>query len=486
MLKLYNTLTRKKEEFTPIKKGAVGLYTCGPTVYNYAHLGNLRTYVFEDVLQRVLEYNGYKVKRVMNVTDVGHLTGDSDSGEDKIEKEAKREKRSAQEIAEFYTKAFLEDIRKLHIKVPEILEPATKHIPEQQEIIRQLFEKGLAYDTALAVYFNTAKFKKYGALASQKLEEKITAARAEVVADTEKRNPRDFALWFKLAGRFKNHIQRWPSPWGEGFPGWHIECSAISTKFLGQPFDIHAGGVDHIGTHHTNEIAQSEGAYGKPLANFWLHGEFLLVDKGRMGKSEGNFITLSDVIKKKFNPLAFRYLALGAHYRTKLNFTWESLEAANNALNNLYMSVYWLFEVEEKLSKMLVTGDGGIKKYEQNFLEAINDDLSIPEALAVVHGLLNDKNISPKNQIKLLEDKFEKVLGINFVARARSIVDHYKKNPPDQERALKLLRKRQQYRDNKQFVQADVLREQINELGYQVVDGLTFSTIKLWPPKNLN
>ena len=305
---LHNQLTKKKEPFKPIKKGGVGLYTCGPTVYNFAHIGNLRTYIFEDVLRRVLEYNGFKIKHVMNITDVGHLTSDADTGEDKLEKMAKIEKKSVWDIAGFYTKQFLKDINLLNVKKADILSPATKNIEEQITIIKRLFKNRFVYETRSAVYFDVSKFKNYTKLSRQKLSEKISGAREEVVVDVEKKNPQDFVLWFKLAGRFEHHIMRWDSPWGKGFPGWHIECSAISRKYLGQPFDIHTGGVDHINIHHTNEIAQSEGAYGKPLANFWVHGEFLLIDGARMGKSEGNFITLKKLIEKGYEPPAFRYL----------------------------------------------------------------------------------------------------------------------------------------------------------------------------------
>ena len=256
-MKIYNTLSRKKETFKPIHKNRVGLYTCGPTVYNYAHIGNLRTYIFEDILERTLKYNGYGVRRVMNITNVGHLTSDADAGEDKIEKRAKTEKKTPSQIATFYTRAFLNDIRKLNIKRPLILAPATKYIKEQQALIKELFKKGYAYETPAAIYFDVTKFKGYGKLSGQSLKEKITTARKEVVKDPLKKSAADFVLWFKLVGRFKNHIQRWQSPWGKGFPGWHIECSAISRKFLGQPFDIHTSGVDHIGTHHENEIAHS-------------------------------------------------------------------------------------------------------------------------------------------------------------------------------------------------------------------------------------
>src|SRR3989344_8471377 len=285
-LRLYNTLSRKEEVFKPLKKGQVTLYTCGPTVYNFAHIGNLRTYIFEDILERVLRWNGYGVKRAMNITDVGHLTGDSDAGADKMEQAAKTAA-DVKKIAAKYTRAFASDMRKLNNRLPRPLAPATKFIPEQIAIIKLLLKRGYAYETPAAVYFDVRKFKNYGRLSGQSLKEKLTGAREEVVFDPAKRHPADFALWFKLVGRFKNHLLHWRSPWGWGFPGWHIECSAISRALLGQPFDIHTGGVDHIGTHHTNEIAPSAAAFGKPLARLWMHGEFLVIDAKRMGKSEG-------------------------------------------------------------------------------------------------------------------------------------------------------------------------------------------------------
>ncbi len=458
-LLLYNTLLRRKETFKPLRKNEVGLYTCGPTVYNYAHLGNLRTYIFEDVLQRVLEYNGYRVRRVMNITDVGHLTGDSDAGQDKMEMEAKAEKKSVREIADFYTKVFFEDLEKLNIRKPKYIARATDYIEEQQKIIKQLFRKGVAYETERAVYFDTAKFKNYGALAGQKLEEKKTAARAGVVADPGKKNPRDFALWFKLVGKFKNHVLRWQSPWGEGFPGWHIECSAISTKFLGQPFDIHAGGVDHIGTHHTNEIAQSEAAAGVPLANYWMHGEFLLMSESKMAKSKKNFLTLDDLAARGIHPLIFRYLALGAHYRTKLDFAWESLDAAKNALERLYQSVYEY--AREAGNKRKAKAFAVSKKYEALFSAAVMNDLNMPQALAVLQEVLGS-DLSPAQKVAL-GLKFDAVLGLRLDIPAKAASE---KDGAVEER----VREYSRFRGNKQFMQSDALRKEIEALGYSMRD----------------
>src|SRR3989344_628835 len=359
MLKLYNTLSKKIEEFKHIKKRRAGLYTCGPTVYDFAHIGNLRTYIFEDILKRVLQYNDYKVDHAMNITDVGHLVGDGDEGEDKLEVGAKREGKSPLEIAKIYEIKFFADLAELNIIEPNQVLRATDSIKEQIEIIEILVEKGFAYKGNQAVYFDTSKFPDYGKLSGQKLSEKKTGARGDVVIDKDKKHPADFALWFFLTGRYKHHVLHWSSPWGQGFPGWHIECSAISRKLLGQPFDIHCGGVDHIGTHHTNEIAQSEAAFDTPLANVWMHGEFLLIDSGRMGKSEGNLLTLSELKKRGFSPLDYRYMCLQAHYRTQLNFAWETLLGAHQTLERLYNFV--------SSSK---PGQVGCAEYEQNFLAA--------------------------------------------------------------------------------------------------------------------
>ena len=456
-MKLYNTLSRKKEELKPIHDDWVGLYTCGPTVYNFAHIGNLRTYIFEDILQRTLEHNGYKVRRVMNITDVGHLTGDSDSGEEKMEKTAKAEKKSIQDIAQFYTDAFFKDLEKLNIKKPDIIAPATHYIGEQIALIQMLFERGFAYQTKSAIYFDVAKFPEYGKLSGQSLTEKMTGARGEVVLDQEKKNPADFALWFFLEGKFKNHVLHWPSSWGEGFPGWHIECSAISRHFLGQPFDIHTGGVDHIGTHHTNEIAQSEAAYGVPLANIWMHGEFLLINEGKMAKSEGNFLTLAELEKKGYSPLVFRYLVLGAHYRTKLNFTWESLDAARSGLENLY---HHYLEVRNEDRKEEKRNDHGtLSAWQEKFDAALRDDLNTPQALAAMFDVIKDKDLSVKEK-RVLFDSFDQTLGLDIARKAEEIPPHIAGK----------LKEYDEYRTNKQFVQSDALRKEIEALGYEVRD----------------
>lgn len=453
-LKLYNTLSRKIEEFEPLNPPKVGMYTCGPTVYDYPHVGNWRTFVFEDILRRVLIYNGYKVTQVMNATDVGHLTGDNvgvaDEGEDRMEKAAKREKKDIWEVAKFYIDDFLKARDLLNIEAPEYFVRATDHITDQIDLIERLIDKGLAYVTPTGVFFDVLKLGDYGKLGRQKLTDKRVATREELVDDKTKHNPADFALW-KLSRSEDRRQMEWESPWGRGFPGWHIECSAMSMKYLGESFDIHAGGVDHIAIHHTNEIAQSEGATGKPLARYWVHGEFLTVDGGRMGKSLGNAYTLHDVVAKKFDPLALRYLYLSAHYRTVLNFTWEALGAAQSALSNLKFKISNL-----KLGNTNI----GCAGYEQDFLDAINNDLNMPQALAVVWKLVDDNEMPARARLTSLL-RFDKVLGLKLDL---TDVTEF----PD--RVKKLLKKREKLRKAGKFEEADKIREEILKMGYTVED----------------
>ncbi len=458
MLKLHNSLTRKLEEFRPLRPGQAGLYTCGPTVYNFAHIGNLRTYLFEDILRRVLAYEGLKVQHVMNMTDVGHLSGDQDFGDDKMEKEG-GDAAEIMALAKKYTDAFLKDIQTLNILKADTIAPATEHIPEQIEIIKLLIEKGFAYETELAIYFDVTKPAHYPKLTNQKLEDLKTGARSDVVLDPNKKHPADFALWFKLAGKYTNHILRWPSPWGDGFPGWHIECSAMSRRYLGQPFDIHTGGVDHLFPHHPNEIAQSESAFDQPLANYWLHGEHLLVNDGRMGKSEGNFITLETLKAKGFDPLAFRYLNLTSHYRSKLNFSWESLQGAQNALNNLYAEVSALNEAS-----------GSAEKFDQAFLEALEADLNMPQAVAVVWDLLKNDEIPSGAKLASLF-KFDSVLGLNLKQAWET-----GRNVPAAVKQLVI--DRNLARDQKDFAKSDDLRKQIEQAGFTLEDTVDGQRLK--------
>ena len=479
MLKLYNYLTRKKELFRPLQKGRVGLYTCGPTVYNYAHIGNLRTYIFEDVLRRTLEFHGYRVRHVMNITDVGHLISDADTGEDKMEAGAKREGKSVWEIAKFYTKSFLADIAGLNIEKAHILAPATRHVAVQIKVIKQLFRKKLAYETPSAVYFHVPKFKNYSKLSRQPLAKQLRGAREEVVIDSEKRHPADFALWFKLVGRYESHVMQWASPWGRGFPGWHIECSAISSKYLVQPFDIHTGGIDHVAVHHTNEIAQSEGAYGKPLAKFWLEGEHLFVDAKKMSKSLGNFYRLVDILERGFDPLDFRYFVLGAHYRKPLNFTWKALDAARKTRLGLVNSLERIsrgpfggsLKDEAEVLKVIAAS-------ERRFRAAIGDDLNMPNALAILLELIRygnallDRKLLTARASRLVRTatlEFDRVFGLNLKTRPPKSI------PPA---VAKLVAEREAFRQAQKWADADRIREQIKKLGYAVEDTSTGPFLK--------
>lgn len=456
-MKLCNTLARKKQTLKPLKRGVVSLYTCGPTVYNWAHLGNLRTYIFEDVLERSLRYEGYAVRRVMNITDVGHLTSDDDFGEDKLEKEAKKEQKSVWEVARFYTDAFFRDARELNIKKPAKVIRATDAVKDQIKLIERLFKRGYAYETEQAVYFDVAKFKPYGKLSGQSLSDKLIASRDEVVEDTDKRHPADFSLWFKRVGHHKDHAMHWKSPWGDGFPGWHIECSAISSKHLGQPFDIHAGGVDHIGTHHENEIAQSVAAFGKPLANVWVHAEFLVVDRVKMAKSSGAFITLADVKKRGIEALAYRYLVLTAHYRSQLSFSWASLEAAQNALFNL---------VREISRKRNIKQGKSVRAYEQRFSRHMADDLDTPAGLAVLWEATKDQALDQQELLKFVK-RADSVLGLNLLERARKLAKEQGAIPAS---IRKLADERFRLRKAKEFGKSDKIRLRLAKLGYEIKD----------------
>ena len=488
-LKLYNTLSRKKEEFKPIKKGEVGLYTCGPTVYNYAHIGNLRTYIFEDILRRVLEYNGYKVKHVMNITDVGHLTGDQDMGEDKLEKGAKREGKSAWEIADFYTEAFKKDIARLNILEPNTWCKATDNIPEQIDLVKTLEKKGYTYKTTDGIYFDTSKFKDYNKLSHLKLEELQEGARVE--KNEEKKNPTDFALWKfspnPPAGGEKRQME-WESPWGVGFPGWHIECSAMSMKFLGGQLDIHCGGIDHINIHHTNEIAQSEAATEKPFFNYWMHGAFLNISGGKkMAKSADNFLRLEKVENYEFdikglkvgskgmnlNSLALRYLFLNTQYRKGLEFSWESLKAARISLGKIIDKVKGYKEAKE--------GGKILKNYQDKFIEKINNDLNTAEALSIMWKVIRSKENEKDKLVTILD--FDRVLGLNLekIKPSKSYnlsAETGKFEVSGSGADLKMLPKdvkkimvsRETAREKNNFEESDRLRNEIEKLGYIVED----------------
>ncbi len=455
MLRLYNTLTRQIEDFQPLKGKTVRMYSCGPTVYDYAHIGNLRSFIFADVLRRVLELNRYHVNMVMNVTDVGHLVNDADNGEEKLEVASRREGKSAWEIAKFYTDAFVRDLERLNVLKPSVMPRATDHIKEQIALVKKLQKKGFTYRTSDGIYFDTVKFPEYGKLSGQKLEEKEAGARVEV--NTEKHKPWDFALW-KFSPKEGKREMEWDSPWGKGFPGWHIECSAMSRKYLRQPFDIHTGGIDHVSVHHANEMAQSEAAYGTPLAKIWMHGEFLLVNDRRMGKSEGNLITIDEIVRRGISPMAYRYFTLGAHYRSKLNFTGEALDAAQNALTNLYDAV-----------RTWPAPRGHAKEYEERFLIAVNNDLNTPEALAVMWDLVKSDETPRRKGAALLQ--FDRVLGLGLEKYIGVAIEI----PPD---VQALVKERDVARTEKNFARADELRRDIEARGFIIEDTPQGSTIK--------
>lgn len=455
-MKIYNSLSKQIEDFTPINPQEVGMYSCGMTVYDYAHIGHGRKYVTDDLLRRVLQYNGYKVKFIQNVTDVGHLTSDGDEGDDKLEKGALKQGKTVWEVADFFTKHFYQSMDRLNILKPDVITKATEHINEQVKLVSVLMEKGFAYDTEEAVYFDISKFEKYGQLFGQKLEDKQVAVREEVKSDINKKHPADFALWFKRVGRFKDHAMHWESPWGDGFPGWHVECSAMSMKYLGEQFDIHTGGEDHKPIHHPNEIAQSECATGKsPFVNYWVHTSFLTVDGTKMSKSLGNFYTVEDVEKRGFSPFSLRYLYLTAHYRKNLNFTWESLESAQKALDKLKSNILFLKQNNSR-TQLSEEKQEKINKYSQEFKESINNDLNMPQALAVVWEVVKS-NIPSTDKLDLLYD-FDEVLGFGL----RSI--------EVQNNLQELLEKRNELRKAGNFEEADKIRDQIVKMGYEVRD----------------
>lgn len=457
-LKLFNTLSRQIEEFKPINPEKVGMYTCGFTVYDYAHIGHVKKYVGDDLLKRVLEANGFSVQHVQNVTDVGHLTSDADDGDDKLEKGAKEKNMTVWEVAKFFEDYYFKSLDQVNVTRPNIVCRATEHISEQIKLIEKLEKNGFTYKTDEAIYFDTSKFESYGKLSGQNLEEKQTGAREDVVTDSNKKNPADFALWFFTVGKFADHVMKWDSPWGEGFPGWHIECSAMSMEYLGDTLDIHTGGIDHIPVHHENEIAQSEAATGKKFVNFWVHHNFLQVDGAKMSKSLKNFYTVDDVVKKGFDPLALRYLVLTAHYRDKLNFTWESLQAAQNALNNL----------REEAREWDQPREADEKVWNQ-FLEALNNDLNAPQALAVMWQMVKSDLATDIKAATLL--KMDQVLGLKL--------DEYVAKPVEiPAEVQKLVDLREQARERKDFESSDQLRKEIEDKGFEVEDTADTPRIK--------
>jgi cysteinyl-tRNA synthetase len=458
-IRLFNTLTRKVEEFKSIDYGKVRVYCCGPTVYNYQHIGNMRTFLFEDILKRILLYNDYEVKHVMNITDVGHLVSDADEGEDKMEEGAKREGKTVWEISEYYTKIYKRDAGLLNIIPPNIYCKATDNIKEQIDLVKCLEDKGFTYKTSDGIYFDSSKFPNYGELAKLDIEGLQKGKR--ISYSEEKKNKTDFAVW-KFSPKNKKRQMEWDSPWGVGFPGWHIECSAMSKKFLGNNFDIHCGGVDHINVHHTNEIAQSEACNGEKFANYWLHGEWLIEDKGKMSKSKGEFITLQTLMDKGYSLMHYRYFLLNAHYRRKLKFSYNGMDAAKNGYNNLKGRILRLKE-DVKNDKSDLSKDK-IKNYNQRFLDSINDDLNVTEGMAILWDMLKDSNLNSKEKLELALD-FDKVFGLEFDKIEESKEKH---TIPDE--IKELVKKRKAAKEKKDFKLADEIREEIRKKGYQVVD----------------
>ena len=447
----YNTLTKTKEEFKPLEGNEVRIYSCGPTVYKDASIGNMKSFIFMDTLRRTLKYNGYTLKHAMNITDVGHLVSDADDGEDKMVKAAKEEKKTPLEIAAFYTEKFLKDFDRLNIYRPEIICKATEHIKEMEEFVQKLLDNGYAYETSTAIYFDVSKLDEYGILSGIDLRNQKAGARVEI--DEEKRNPYDFALWIKAP---ENHIMKWESPWGLCYPGWHIECSTMSNKYLGEVFDIHTGGIDLVPTHHENEIAQSKGCTGKVPARFWMHCEFLLVDGGKMSKSLGNTYLVQDIIDKGYEALAFKMMCFTSHYRNKLNFTWEALESSQNALNKLRDGYKKHSQGNEEVEESL------IEEYKTKFQEAINDDLNMPVAMSVIWDVVKNPNKS-KQLAKLLLD-FDKVLGVDIQKEPEQ------KTLELPEEIKELIEQRKEARANKDWALSDKIRDELKEKGYIVKD----------------
>ena len=464
MLKFYNTLTKKKEVFKEIEKGVVKIYSCGPTVYSYQHIGNMTSALFGDFLKRTLRYCGFKVIDVMNITDVGHISDDGSEGEDKMLKAAKKEKKDPYEIAEFYTKQYLEDVEKLNVILPKYLPKATDHIKEQIQIIEQLESKGFTYKTSDGVYFDVSKLKDYGKLSGQSLAQKKAGARVKL--DREKRNPQDFALWKFLTGDNKDHVMKWESPWGLGFPGWHIECSAMGRKYLGDRFDIHTGGIEHIPVHHENEIAQNEGSGSIRKINYWLHHNHVLVNGEKMAKSLGNVYLLKDLIDDGYSPLAFRELCLRSNYRKQTNFTFDALDSAQanvEKINDFYRKL-------KTMKRDSIAQDSEdalrIKKLDE-FEKALKDDLNTPVALAAVYDYIHRMN-----KKKIMSDK-DIVESIKFMERVDKVLALIEKEEQIPQEIIDLAEDRMKAREKKDYMESDRLRVAIRDKGYEIKDSKT-------------
>ncbi|MCC7574287.1 cysteine--tRNA ligase [Candidatus Woesearchaeota archaeon] len=457
-IKIYNTLTKEKEEFTPLEKGKVKIYSCGPTVYNYPHIGNLRSYVFADILKKTFKLNNYEVNHVINITDVGHLTSDEDEGEDKLVKGAKRENKTVWDIAKFYEEAFYEDLKKLNIEPANHYPKATEHIQEMIELIKKIQTNGYVYEAEGNIYFDTEKFEEYGKLTGRKQKQEETQSRVEI--DKHKKNNSDFVLWF-TRHKYENHEMEWESPWGKGFPGWHIECSAMSCKYLGEKFDIHTGGIDHVPIHHTNEIAQSEAAFGHEWVTYWMHNEFLVMSEGeKMSKSKDGFLTLQVLIDKGYKPEEYRYFLLGTHYRKKIMYSKEAMDTAKNSLQKLKNKIREIKKAEKKEIQK--------EKYEEQltkFKENLNDDLNTAKALATTWEML-EEDINETTKLALIE-KFDEVLGLKLIEKEQKI-------PED---ILKIQEERDATRKNKNWKKSDELRDLLKQKGYKVLDSKEGSEI---------
>lgn len=456
-LSLYNTKSRSVEQFTSLRNGIVTMYACGPTVYDNTHIGHMRKYIADDILRRSLTLLGYEVQHVMNITDVGHLTNDSDQGDDKFEQKAHSEGKSVWAVAELYTDYFHKTMQAVHVLPPVIESKATEHIPEMIALVEILIAKGFAYETAEAVYFDVSKDPDYGSLSRQKLSEKEIGARDGVVTDPEKRNPADFSLWFKRVGKFAQHAMYWPSSWGDGFPGWHIECSAMAMKYLGETIDIHTGGIDHIPVHHENEIAQSECATGHQFVRYWVHYDFLQVDGEKMSKSKGGFITLSDIEGRNIDPVAMRLLCMQTSYRKPLNFTWDSLVVADIQLKKL-----------QKFASQQQDLGAVSDLYKQKFIEALSDDINTAVALSVLWELLGDTLITVADKWATIIF-FDTVLGFNLQEVKKFIIT---------DEAQEVIIKRDEARANKEYALSDALRLQLEALGYVVLDTTEGTTVE--------
>ena len=454
-MKLYNTLSRKVEEFIPNEGNTVKMYTCGPTVYHYAHIGNMRNYIGHDILEKTLRYLGFDVIRAMNITDVGHLTSDCDSGEDKMALASKREHKSAMEIAKFYTDAFFEDFKKINCKMPEIVSPATTNIDKYIEMITKLLDTGYAYISGGNVYFDVSKVKDYYCLTNHIEDKMVVGAREGVEYDDSKKNQADFALWFTTS-KFENHELLWDSPWGKGYPGWHIECSGISIKYLGEYLDIHGGGVDNIFPHHTNEIAQSESYLGHKWCNYWFHNEHLLDESGKMSKSNGAILTVSVLEEKGYDPLAFRFMCLGSHYRKQLVFSYDNLDQAQQTLNKL----------RNKISNISKEGDiqeDLFNDYNDKFKKELSNDLNTSNALSVLYEVLKDNNLNGNTKLELISN-FDKVFDVGFIKKETT------NKLDNEEEILELIERRKEAKKNKNFELADKIRNDLLEKGIELVD----------------